>query len=199
MKVAFTGAGGTGKTTMASWLAEQYNIPYVGSVGREAFKQMGIESEAAQETMSEQKLLELQWLIFKLLQAKRTQYPHFVTDRLIIDNYVYGLRRCGGIVPEEMRKEWEETAVKDLYSFDLVFYCPVGLFPIENDGMRVAAQGYQHLIDSAIYGLLCKHAFDRMAGHVYVLNMTDQRRKDWVKRLCDSVAEVTLGTQPGSL
>jgi adenylate kinase family enzyme len=90
MKVAFTGAGGTGKTTMASWLAEQYNIPYVGSVGREAFKQMGIESEAAQETMSEQKLLELQWLIFKLLQAKRTQYPHFVTDRLIIDNYVYG-------------------------------------------------------------------------------------------------------------
>jgi hypothetical protein len=199
MKVAFSGAGGTGKSTIALWVAEQFGIPYVGSVGREAFKLMGIESEAAQEGMSEEKLLELQWLIFKLLQEKRKVHKHFVTDRLILDNYVYGLRRCGGLIDAARQKEWEEMAVQDLYSFDLVFYCPTGLFPVEGDGMRVAAQGYQTLIDSAIYGLLCKHAFDRMAGHVYVLNMIDQRRKDWVKRLCDSVAEVTLGTQPGSL
>jgi nicotinamide riboside kinase len=198
MKVAFTGAGGTGKSTMAMWLAEQYGIPYVGSVGREAFKQMGIENEAAQENMSEQQLLALQWLIFQLLQEKRSQHKHYVTDRLLFDNYVYGMRRCGNIVTEEQRKDWEDRSVEDLWSFDLVFYCPTGLFKTEADGMRVAAPGYQSLIDSAIYGLLCKHAFDRMAGHVYVLNMVDQRRKDWVKRLCDSVAEVSGIESPES-
>jgi len=201
MKVAFTGAGGTGKSTMAMWLAEQYGIPYVGSVGREAFKQMGIESEAAQENMNEQQLLDLQWLIFKLLQEKRSVHKHFVTDRLLFDNYVYGMRRCGNIVSEEQRKDWEDKSIEDLWAFDLVFYCPTGLFKTEADGMRVAAPGYQSLIDSAIYGLLCKHAFDRLAAHVYVLNMVDQRRKDWVKRLCDSVAEVSgIGSsESGSL
>jgi hypothetical protein len=183
---------------MAMWLAEQYGIPYVGSVGREAFKQMGIENEAAQENMSEQQLLALQWLIFQLLQEKRSQHKHYVTDRLLFDNYVYGMRRCGNIVTEEQRKDWEDRSVEDLWSFDLVFYCPTGLFKTEADGMRVAAPGYQSLIDSAIYGLLCKHAFDRMAGHVYVLNMVDQRRKDWVKRLCDSVAEVSGIESPES-
>lgn len=192
MKIAFTGAGGTGKTTMAKHVSETWRIPYVGSVAREVAAEMGISSENEQNHMTEGALFEYQQAIYLRRKANLTKYTHFVTDRLALDNYVYALRRCGSALSEECRKEWQEGVEADLYSFDLVFYCPAGMFPLVNDGMRQVDVAHAHLIDSAIYGQLCKIAFDRMAGHVYVLNMSDlTRRKEYVDRLCETVAEVS--------
>jgi predicted ATPase len=192
MKIAFTGAGGTGKTTMAKYVSETWGIPYVGSVAREVAADMGIENESAQAEMSEQALFEYQHAIYLRRQAKIAKYPHFVTDRLALDNYVYALRRCGKALTEEVRKEWQEGIEADLYGMDLVFYCPAGMFSLVDDGMRQTDVAHAHLIDNAIYGLLCKVAFDRMSGHVYVLNMADLvRRKEYVDRLCATVAEVS--------
>jgi nicotinamide riboside kinase len=194
MKIAFTGAGGTGKTTLATYVAEKWGIPYVGSVAREVMKDMGVESETAQNEMSEAALFELQHAIYLRRKAKLEEYPHFVTDRLALDNYVYGLRRCGRALTEDARKEWYEGVEADLYSFDLVFYTPTGLFASVDDGIRQTDVAHNTLVDSAIYGLLCKLAFDRMACHVYVLQMADlKRRKDFIDRLAAEVAEVTMG------
>ena len=54
--------------------------------------------------------------------------------------------------------------------------------------MRQADVAHQYLVDSAIYGLLRKHAFDRQCGHVYVVNMADpDRRKSYVDALISEI------------
>ena len=188
MKVAFTGAGGTGKTTLAKYIAEKWGIPYVGSVSREVMREMGIESEAAQESMGDHELLALQQGIYERRKAKLASLDSYVTDRCALDNYIYGLRRCGSALTEEIRAEWEKGAGADLYAQDLVFHTPIGLFETEDDGVRVTDLSHQHLMDSAMYGFLCKHAFDRCSAHVYVLNMAAlDRRKKFVDSLISEV------------
>lgn len=188
MKIAFTGAGGTGKTTLATYISEKWGVPYVGSVARAVAKQLGVESEAQQNSMTPEALLHFQQSVYYTRKSGLLEVPAFVTDRLALDNYVYGLRRCGAALTDEVRTEWEKGAIEDLYAMDLVFYCPMGLFATANDGMRQTDVAHQYLIDSAIYGLLCKHAFDRQSGHVYVVNMADlERRKKYVDALCSEV------------
>jgi len=189
MKIAFTGAGGTGKTTLAEQVSKKWGVPFLTNVAREVMKQKGIENETAQNDMTPEALLDLQYVIFLALKERRASEPAFVTDRLLLDNYVYALRRCGRAMGEDLRQEWEQAAIEDLYRMDLVFYCPAGLFPLKADGMRQADVAHQYLVDSSIYGLLCKHAFDRQCGHVYVVNMADpQRRQAYVDALISEVS-----------
>ena len=188
MKVAFTGAGGTGKTTLATYAAKKWELPFLTNVAREVMQSRGIENESAQNAMSPEALLDLQYAIFLALKERRSSEPAYVTDRLLLDNYVYALRRCGPAMDETLRKAWEDAAIADLYQMDLVFYTPAGLFPLKADGMRQADVAHQYLTDSAIYGLLCKHAFDRQCGHVYVVNMADpERRQAYVDALISEV------------
>lgn len=188
MKIAFTGAGGTGKTTLAKYIADKWGIPYVGSVSREVMKEMGVESEMAQEHMTDSELLALQQGIYKRRNAKLASLDSYVTDRCALDNYIYGLRRCGSALTEPIRAEWERGAVEDLYAQDLVFHTPIGLFKTEDDGVRVTDLSHQHLMDAAMYGFLCKHAFDKLTTHVYVLNMSAlDRRKTFVDALISEV------------
>mgnify|MGYP001558193121 CR=1 FL=1 len=181
MKIALTGAGGTGKTTLAKYISEKWGLPYAGSVSREVFAELGIANELAQQNMTKADILKLQWAIYERRKQNLEKMPAFVTDRLALDNYVYALRRCGEALDEPTRRRWEEGMVEDLYAADLVLYCPVGLFETSDDGMRQTDVAHQRLIDAAIYGMLCKHAFDKMAAHVYIVNMADlDRRKKYI-------------------
>ncbi len=191
MKIAFTGAGGTGKTTLAKYISQKWGIPYVGSVSREVMKEMGIESEMAQQNMHEDVLLELQRGIYERRKTKLASLNSYVTDRCALDNYIYGLRRCGAALTEDVRAEWEKGAIEDLYAQDLVFHTPIGLFQTEADGVRVTDASHQHLMDAAMYGFLCKHAFDKQAGHVYIVNMADlNRRTKYIDALISEVYSV---------
>lgn len=188
MKIAFTGAGGTGKTTLATYVSEKWGVPYIGSVARAVAKQLGVESEAQQNSMTPEALLHFQQSVCYARRSSVLDVPAFVTDRLALDNYVYGLRRCGAALTDEVRIEWEDGAITDLYKMDLVFYCPMGLFATKADGMRQTDVAHQYLIDAAIYGLLCKYAFDKQCGHVYIINMADlDRRKKYVDALCSEI------------
>lgn len=195
MKVAFTGAGGTGKTTLATHIHKQWGLPLLSSVARGIMKARGIENEDQQNRMTTDELLVLQTEIFMTLKEQRSSESSFVTDRLLLDNYVYGLRRSGASMTEEIRREWETAVIQDLFKMDLVFYCPAGLFPLKADGVRQMDVAHQYLIDSAIYGLLCKHAFDLQCGHVYVINMADPgRRQKYVDALCSEVISQEAAT-----
>ncbi len=191
MKIAFTGAGGTGKTTMANYVSAQWGVPYVGSVARGLMHDMGIQGEVAQTDMTCDALYEFQTALLARRREKLAEMPTFVTDRLELDQYAYSLRRCGPALTEEVRKQWEKEAVEELYSMDLVFYTPAGLWPVIADGCRVAETSHQHLMDMMMYGLLCKHAFDRMSGHVYVLSMENPgRRQAYVDALCSEIVSL---------
>jgi nicotinamide riboside kinase len=188
MKVALTGAQGTGKTTMAKYIAEKWGIPYIGSVARETMKAMGYTSEYDFNHLSEGALLEFQQALITNRRAKLKGLASYVTDRLELDQYVYSLRRCGAALTEAQRSQWEDEAVQELYAMDLVLHTPAGLFPVEEDGIRQADVAHQFLLDAAIYGLLCKHVFDVSATHVYILSMGSlERRQSFVDALCSEI------------
>jgi len=188
MKIAFTGSGGTGKTTMAKYLSEKWDVPYIGSVSREVMAEMNVLHEDAQESMTEGMLLELQHAIMQRRKDKIAGRTSYVTDRCALDNYVYALRRCGAAMTEEARQKWEALAVEDLLSHDLVFYAPAGLFRVEDDGTRTVSPSHQSLMDLAMYGFLCKHGFDRCAETIHILSMPDlDRRKAYCDALCSEL------------
>jgi hypothetical protein len=96
-----------------------------------------------------------------------------------------------------MRDIWECGAIEDLYAQDLVFHTPVGLFQPVADGVRVTDLSHQYLMDAAMYGFLCKHAFDRQAGHVYVINMSSlERRQQYVNTLISEVYSLESKVSP---
>lgn len=188
MRIAFTGAGGTGKTTLATYVAEKWGIPFLGNTARDVMKEMGVENEAAQANLSPETVLALQQGIFERFKDLRRLTPSFVSDRLLLDNYTYSTLRCNETMTPEIHKPWLEAAVSDLYNMDLVFYCPAGMFPLKGDGIRQEGIAHHYLFDAAVYGHLCRHAFDKMLTNVYVVNMTDlDRRKHYVDGLISEV------------
>lgn len=192
MKIAFTGAGGTGKTTLAKYLADKWSIPYVGSVSREVMAEMRVESEMAQESMTVGMLYELQTAIMQRRRDKLAGLKDYVTDRCALDNYIYALRRCGPALTGDAIKEWEDLAVKDLLAQDLVFYAPTGMFKTEHDGIRVTEIAHQELMDVAMYGFLCKHGLDRCSENIHILSMGDLDRR---KIFCDSLVSEIFALQ----
>ena len=200
MKIAFTGTSGTGKTTLATHISETWGLPFLANTAREVMKELGVANEEAQLKMSEEELLVLQLTIYDRIKAKRDAAESFVSDRCLLDNYVYALRRCGKALTEDKRKELEYGVIDDLYKMDLVFYTPGGLIPLISDGVRLMDSAHNHLIDAAIYGLLCRHGFDKQAGHIYVINMSDRKRREhYVDALVSALYVSETTTEEGRL
>jgi len=90
MKIALTGASGTGKTTLANHISKMLNIPYVQSTARSIAEEQNIQPE---QINSKDDLIQFQIkVITKKLQTEE-QYKSFITDRAYIDSICYVLNK----------------------------------------------------------------------------------------------------------
>lgn len=123
MRIAFTGAHRTGKTTLANELAKTYNIPYIDSDVRGYIASLGL---TAQDTFSTKSRIEMQvgilhHLLNKVKQANK-DHQHFVLDRCALDTVGYLLSelhqhslRDADISPK-MVLDLIETAERETFS-----------------------------------------------------------------------------------
>ena len=167
--ILFTGAGGTGKTTLMKVLAEKLDLPIVGSVVRETVKKFGVHTEDQQRNLSPEKAWEMQLAIHDAMEdslVTAAKAGPYITDRSMLDPLAYALWKDVEFVGDSLPM-MEMKAFAHLKAADLVIYCPVGVFDPPPDGHRTTNEAERVLTDTIIAGYLRK-----FGAHVTVLNMT---------------------------
>lgn len=183
MKIGFTGAGGTGKTTVLNVIAERFpDVPILGSPIRDVYKRWGI-SEIDQEKMSFDEKLKLQEDIYQTRYAKEIEYGnHFISDRTILDHYCYQQIRCYDAMDQEMFDQKTSEIKENLLSYDLIFYFPI-TFKQSGDDVRYANPVFQNMIDNFIIASLIKMKIPNLV----VPFGTPEQRADYIATQIDSI------------
>jgi nicotinamide riboside kinase len=150
MKIAFCGASGTGKTTLAKWLAEYLKVPFnpVGSRSVAAelgftnpydvdracaqFYERAIQGGASVEEAAQSSLesecsdhptmrTHFQHTLQRAKIAWEGEHKHFVTDRTTVDDFAYcALHNVRGV-----DNAFLERAEQWTRTYDLIFFTPI--------------------------------------------------------------------------
>lgn len=151
MRIAFSGSGGTGKTSLLKAVNRELNFPvieegirdWLESNGFEHFKDMTPEDGIRMQDDNLNRRLDIE-----------SSLQQFIGDRTSIDNLVYALRWIGstskGDMDQWMASYLSRAMAHAEYNYDLIFILPWGEFPIENDGVRSTKEWYQYMIQSLI-------------------------------------------------
>jgi hypothetical protein len=155
LRIGFTGAGGTGKTTTAKYISEKLNLPTFPSASRQVYEAEGL-TEDKVLAMSGEERLELQTRIFAK-KLELDQAHEFVTDRTILDHFAYCLAYCAPYMTNELFNKYEAmTRTHLLGAYTHIFYFPWGVWQAEGDGVRQDLQSWQSQIDALIVGYLAR-------------------------------------------
>lgn len=159
LRIGFTGAGGTGKTTSALYISEQLDIPMNKSASRIIYEAKELTEEKVFNEFTNEQKLKLQTEIFNT-KMKLDRNFSYVADRTILDHYAYCLAYCGGFMPDEQFKEFDEmvqTLMRSTYTH--LFYFPWGFWTPEiKDEVRQDLMSWQSQIDAIILGYLYRWA-----------------------------------------
>lgn len=160
-RIFITGASGTGKTSIAQWIAKHYDVPYKSTSAKKVWGRFGFKDhsdsivksiidpnlgEAYQNAILDDRL--------KMIQGSK---EGFVTDRSPYDNYAHILLQGGFLYPETKLRELSKKCSEGFQDGDLVIFLRVtDDMHIECDGNRIITKDYQWLIDSTINSAINK-------------------------------------------
>ena len=162
MKIALTGAHGTGKSTLAKFLqAEIEKRNLIASVTPEV-PRMICETVNDKEyfrrgnnSRLKQSLILLGQLVIEEQSQKNVNVQ--ICDRTLFDHWAYSLSLFGKEILEGNYTEvYENFISQHCKSYDKIFYLPIEFKPLD-DGIRESDEKFQSEIDELIVGLLKKH------------------------------------------
>lgn len=154
-RIAFMGAGGTGKTTSADEISLILELDNPRSASRIVYEQHGLTEEKVR-VMTEAEKLALQTEIFDQKTINDEAYS-YVTDRTILDHYAYCLAYCGSAMPNDTFRTYEErTRTLMLSTYSHIFYFPWGYWEAPSDGVRSPVDSWQSQIDSILVGYIVR-------------------------------------------
>lgn len=155
MKIFISGPSGIGKTTMANFLAKEYNIPFIQGSSKVLWDKYGINShkELIQKTNTDPDFgVNFQLELLEYRSKAIEGHESFVTDRSPMDNLVYFMLQVSDKVDSNVTFKYlqmcRETYPKDYIqvfmglNYDM---CKQGL---EDDGFRVTNIYYQLMVNA---------------------------------------------------
>ena len=147
MKIALIGSNGVGKTTLATALASELNLPMLTGYARDAAKWMGYAPNAV--PLFEQRVF--QWdVLGRLTNAEQANPRGFVADRSAFDVLAYlALYASRYNMDTTEFRQFYNKALEQAKRYDLLVYVPP-MFPITGDGQRWV--GEQEKIDRILRG-----------------------------------------------
>ena len=173
LRIAFSGASGTGKTTLARFISEHFGLPLNPVGSRSVSEAMGFASPYDVDEVGKRPEFQRRLLSEKILWESK--HDSFVTDRTTVDNLLYTMLHDVAVVDEKML----EQVRLGMSRYTHVIYCPFSSFCyVDRDPARLDSSAYQEVYCAAIAGLVARFAKDLP---VLTLAVSDlEMRKDAV-------------------
>jgi len=153
MRIAFMGASGTGKTTLAKYLSVEYSLELNPVGSRSVANSMGFDSPYDVDKVG--KRAEFQRRLAKDKFEWEATHDEFVSDRTTFDNLAYTILH--GI--EDVDAAAFDLALRGMRRYTHIFYCSEEEFiNVANDPHRKKEGAYHRAYDIVIQGLMKKYA-----------------------------------------
>jgi hypothetical protein len=151
MKVGLTGSSGTGKSYIASYIADRYDLPICPVGARSVSAAMGFASPYDVDKIPG-KRAEFQLRLFHEKREWEDRNSAFVTDRVHFDNLAY--TAMGNAV--DQLPSWAFQAYVDATkNYTRIFYLPLRSYQaLGNDPQRKDDPTYHLMYDLLLQGLL---------------------------------------------
>jgi len=166
MKVAFSGGGGTGKTTLIKHISSHLpNYTIIHDYIDHELRLLGL-SSPKQLSDIQARQVRLRALGKKIKSELET--PNFLSDKSVVDYYAYWL------IWTMAGAAHEETVKSHVRNYDLVIIPQYGRFEIADNGIRTTNHFHQfrvHALIRGIYGEL------NIPTKEYSLNLKDSPEK----------------------
>lgn len=150
MRIAFSGSGGTGKTTLLEAVNKELDLPVIGEGIREWLAEHNFSDF---KEMKVKDVVQMQEDTLKRKMEIESQLQNFISDRTTIDNLSYALRWIGSIDTEYdtwMAQYITQAMNHANANYDIIFLLPWGELPLEKDGTRSSKQWYQYMMQNII-------------------------------------------------
>jgi AAA domain len=174
-RIAFTGASGTGKTTLSEYLIQTLHVPFNPVGSRSVAKAMGFESPYDVDKAG--KRAEFQRRLVTEKRAWEGNHDEFVTDRTTLDNLAYTVFHDISTIDSGLLEE----VVGGMQRYTHVIYCPVNVFcNPAGDPSRIADMTYHKLYDTFIEALIRRHT-PRSVRYGQLNVAGHEARREWLK------------------
>ncbi len=155
LRVGFCGSSGTGKTTLASYVAETFGLPINPIGSRTVSKAMGFDSPYDVDAAGRRSEFQRDLLYEKFKWESLND--SFVTDRTVADVITYTALHCVRSI--------DETQILDvalgMRRYTHIFYCPESIFcNTDGDPDRVTDLSYQKVYDQCLCGIVRHYVQD---------------------------------------
>ncbi len=158
LRIAFIGAHGTGKTTLAKVVSEKLNLPLIAEGVREKmvyYKNEGYDKYDLDHYGGVFQLFQDELLIERLFEEN--EKVHFISDRSTIDNFAYyATNQICKPLSEKTFKAYEYLCLSQSKKYSHLFLVPVS-FPAVADGVRETTYQSQIIIENFIRGFCEKN------------------------------------------
>lgn len=152
-RIAFVGASGTGKSTLAVFLAGALKLPINPVGSRSVAEAMGYASPYDVDKAGRRAEFQRRLILDKV--AWEAAHEEFVVDRTTIDNVAYTVMHDVAAVDEELFAHM----FVGMWRYTTIVYCPLKVFcNLSDDPVRVKSTQYQEVFDVLIEGLLRRYA-----------------------------------------
>jgi len=142
MKIGFTGAHGTGKTTIIEMLAEKTGFNFNPSIARQLSTE-GIKINQDGDDETQKAILEKQLMYLN-------DEEHVILDRTLLDGYAYTKYSYDrGNISQEVMDDVISALQSNMKKYDYIFRLPIE-FLLDDDGVRSTDSDFQREIDENI-------------------------------------------------
>lgn len=154
MRIAFTGASSTGKTTLSNHIQADTRLfaaigPFVTTDARRLLRELGYENI---DSMSLDARIRFQFAYLERKLALESELENFFTDRSFVDLAAYWLQYTGRTLADG--DEYVARCRTEVGRYGAHFYFPSELLPLKADGWRSAETASRERTDGYIRAIL---------------------------------------------
>lgn len=153
-RIAIVGTHGTGKTTLASIMADYLGVRFITEVARQVIRECGYSSTAEYIAAGHDAQVYVQEAILRAQIAVESEAAEtgFVADRSVLDAAAYA--SAYGL-PEGAVKPLRDSALAHVRNYSLLLYVPP-VIPLKGDGFRDLDETLRRDVDRRIEALVSK-------------------------------------------